>query len=102
MKHKPTWQLQAAIILFLALALLPLPYGYYILLRIACCSAFVYLGIRALDYSRNKFAYILFGVAVIYNPVFRIHLNRDIWSAINIATIIIAFISMAVVRMKPE
>ncbi len=94
------WKPQAIAILLLLLALLPLPYGYYTFLRIICCGVFAYLGIHALDDSKTIFAYILFGVAIAYNPIIRIHLNREIWSVVNVITIAITLISIIAIRKR--
>ena len=98
MRYERIWRTQSVIVPLLLLALLPLPYGCYIILRFFCCLVFAYLGIRALDDSKTIFAYVLFGVAVIYNPIFRLHLNREAWSIINIVTIAIALASVVLVR----
>lgn len=71
----------------LAAALLDLPYGYYVLLRLLVCGVCIYLAAREREDGRNTWVWLLGGCAVLYNPIFRIHLNRDIWSVVNIATI---------------
>ena len=73
--------------ILLGIALLPLPYGYYQFLRIAVFS----ISIWALVESHNKNTQLpigLFFTAIIYNPIFKISLDREIWSAINIITIV--------------
>jgi len=40
------------------------------------------------------------GLAIVYNPVFRIHLDRSFWSIVNIATI--AVLGAAVTKLKPK
>ena len=67
------------------------PYGYYILLRLVCCSAMAYLAMQALSCKKQGWVWILAVTALVYNPVFRIHLNRSLWSVINIVTIAIAW-----------
>lgn len=76
------------------------PYGYYTILRIACCGISIYLGAAALDLKRKSWAWIFAVIAIIYNPIFRIHLNREFWSYVNIATIIIAIISIFVFKAE--
>ena len=78
------------------------PYGYYILLRWVCCAAFAYLAIQALAQEKGGWVWILGVTAVVYNPIIRIHLTRDIWSVINVATIAIAIASIFVLRVKTE
>lgn len=73
----------AAAMLFLGA--LPLPYGYYMLLRIVACGAFAYAcfiayGNRA---SALPWAYGLF--AVLFNPIAPIHLAKGAWMLVDIA-----------------
>jgi hypothetical protein len=66
------------------------PYGYYVLLRWVCCGVFGFLAFRALGLKKQGATW-LFGVtALIYNPIFRVHLTRGIWSVVNVATIFVA------------
>jgi hypothetical protein len=77
------------------------PYGYYIVLRWVCCAAFTYLALKALAQGKEGWVWVLGIMAVIYNPIIRIHLTRDIWSAVNIVTLIIAVLSIFVIRSSP-
>lgn len=74
------------------------PYGYYILLRWVCCGTFAYLALKAHSQGKEGWVWLLGVTAVIYNPIIRIHLTREIWSVINIATVIPTVLSIYVVR----
>jgi len=63
------------------------PYGYYILLRCVCCGVFVYLSLCAAEQDKRAWTWLLGITAVVYNPILRVHLTRDIWSVVNVATI---------------
>ena len=76
------------------------PYGYYILLRWVCCGIFAYLAFQALELEKQSWVWTLGITAVIYNPIFRIHLNRELWSVINVVTIGIAIVSIFALRTK--
>lgn len=72
--------------LLLLTAVLPMPYSYYQLLRIAMT---IVAGIMAYDLfeTNKKFLFGVFVViAVLYNPIIVIHLDRAIWTPINIFT----------------
>lgn len=71
----------------LTLALFELPYGYYILLRFLVCGACAFFAFAEADAGRTRWAWVLAGVALLYNPVFRFHLDRELWSIINFLTI---------------
>ncbi len=74
------------------------PYGYYVLLRWVCCGSFVYLAVKAFEQECKNWAWIFGIMAFIYNPLIRIHLNREIWTVINLLTI--GFITVSIVSIK--
>ena len=72
-------------IVCLLLALLPMPYGYYQLLRLIVCGVSIWGAV--LTHNNNPtlcVLYILF--ALLYNPLFVIHFDRSVWGVINIIT----------------
>jgi hypothetical protein len=98
---KRAWIPQAVVIVMLLWALNPEnPYGYYILLRVVCCGVFGFLTVQALTQDKKRWAWTLGITAVIYNPVIRVHLNREIWSVVNVATIIVAVASIIVLKSE--
>ena len=70
------------------------PYGYYILLRLVCCGVFVFLALQALAHEMRGWTWVLGITALVYNPFFRVHLTREIWSVVNVVTIVIAVASI--------
>lgn len=95
MKLKRIWFPQIVTSLILLWALNPAnPYGYYILLRWVCCGTFAYLAFQAFNKHQNGWVWILGITAVVYNPIFKIHLTRELWSFINVITIGIAIASI--------
>ena len=69
------------------IALLPMPYGYYIFLRIAVTGLG---GITAyLRYTSGKRDWMLWSfvaVAILFNPFIPIHLTKEIWMVFNVMT----------------
>ncbi len=89
------WIPQVLASLMLLWALNPAnPYGYYILLRWVCCGLFAYLAFYALEHEKKEWVWVLGITALIYNPFFRVHLNRELWSVVNILTAGIAVTSI--------
>ena len=76
------------------------PYGYYVLLRWVCCGIFAYLAFQALERDIRDWVWILGITALIYNPIFSVHLTRGIWEMVNIATIVIAITSIFMFRKE--
>ncbi len=75
------------------------PYGYYVLLRWVCCGAFIFLATRAAAFGLQGWVWTFGIMAGIYNPIIRVHINREIWSVVNVVTIIVAAVS--VFALKP-
>lgn len=82
--HAALWLLPATMLL---IAILPLPYGYYTLLRIVFCitasiMAFnVYSKTNSLGFWVITFALI----ALLFNPIIPVFLTRELWFFIDIA-----------------
>lgn len=76
-------------IIMLLLALLPLPYGYYYILKtIVCVTSIreILVERKTQDKLTDK-ALIFIVLAVLYNPLVAIPLGKLIWSAVNGLTI---------------
>lgn len=74
--------------LFLGVALLPgLPYTYFSLLRWVVCGCLVYLLTQALEKDEMGWAWVLAFVAILYNPIFKVSLEREVWTGVNLLTI---------------
>lgn len=68
--------------------LLPNPYGYYMLLRIFVCATSAYTAYGFSQRNRSGLAWVFGVVAVLYNPVLPIFLNRALWFPIDLASAI--------------
>ena len=71
-----------------AVGLLPMPYGYYMLLRFFFCGVCLYYlsGVRGV---RDAEKWVLVGLAVLYNPLVPVELgSKPIWSIVNIGTVV--------------
>ena len=62
------------------------PYGYYQLLRLVTCAAAVYAAYHAYPMKRQGFIWTFIFVAILFNPVFSVHLDKEIWQPIDIIT----------------
>ena len=68
----------------LLLCLLPMPYGFYTLIRI---FSMVFFGFLALDYygRKNEKMAITFGaLAVVFQPFIKIVLGREVWNMVDV------------------
>lgn len=100
-EERRVWVPQAVASAMLLWALSPAnPYEYYVILRVVCCALFAYLALRATERGHTDWAFALGAVAVVYNPIWRVHLTREIWSVINVVTVGIAVASVYVLRRR--
>ena len=82
--------------LFLALALLvcllPMPYGYFMLVRFA---AMVIFGLMAYDYyqkQREGLAIFFGAMAVLFQPIIKISLGRTMWNVVDVVMAIVLIV----------
>jgi len=74
------------------------PYTYYVLLKWISFPVFIYLFIV---YKNNMQIGIFFIIlAILYNPIKILHLDRIIWSYLNMATVIFLIISIFLKRKE--
>ncbi len=82
----------------LLVACAQMPYGYYILLRLAVCPLLAWCAYE----HRSKFWLVvpLVLLALVYNPLVRVPFKRDTWAVINIATVALLIIPMVLSLRK--
>lgn len=71
--------------------LLPMPYGYFMLIRFA---AMIIFGLMALIYyqEQKEGMAIFFGaVAILFQPIIKISLGRTMWNIVDVVMAIVLF-----------
>ena len=69
----------------LLVATLPMPYSYYMILRLVIPIFSILIVINSLKKEqKNNFHLIFGGITILYNPIFPISLTKEIWIALNI------------------
>jgi hypothetical protein len=71
------------------------PYSYYTLLRWICCPIFAYSALAAHEKNRVLWVWVFGVLAGLYNPIFRVHLDRSTWVGVNWATVAAIVIAAA-------
>lgn len=84
----------------LVVAIFPLPYGYYQLLRLVVYLCAIALSISQFrDKGRISVPLILFVfLATLFNPVLPIHLNRAIWLPVDLIAAAVFILNWRSVR----
>lgn len=67
------------------IAVFPLPYGYYQLLRILVTIAFTYSLVANYSNIKKYVVAIHAIIIIIYNPLLPLHLDKSIWIVLDLA-----------------
>jgi hypothetical protein len=78
------------------------PYSFYTLLRWICCPIFAYSAFAAHEKNRMPWVWVFGVLALLYNPIFRVHLDRSTWVGVNWATAAAIIIAAAVFWRRPS
>lgn len=90
----PPGKLAVAIAAACVLALADWPYGYYQFLRIAATGYCVWVAWWAARSGSEAWTWIFAVLAILYNPVFKISMSRDVHGVINIVTAVLALVEL--------
>ena len=74
------------------------PYSYYTLLRFVVCGVNAYGAYFAKEIDKIGWAWALGIIAVIFNPIFPIHLDRDTWVIIEVGVAVFMFFTLFFIR----
>ena len=88
----------ASVMLFIAIG--RWPYGYYRLMRFAVCAAGVCVAVMAYNWQKIWATWLFGIIAVLFNPLIRIHLTREIWQPIDLICALL-FVYVAFVLREP-
>jgi len=75
------------------------PIGYYTLLRFGVCSTCAYGAYYAWKLERTAWIWAMAAVAVLFNPIFPIYLQRDYWEVID--AVVAAFLLSSIPLLRP-
>ena len=68
-----------------------LPYGFYTLLRWLICASAIFTATQLKNKKGDKLQLIFWGLAILFNPIAPIYLNKSIWILIDLASSIVFF-----------
>jgi hypothetical protein len=64
----------------------PVPYGYYMLLRIVACGFFIWAAVITYEKKMQYLPWSFGLLALLFNPIIKIHLPKELWAVIDIAS----------------
>lgn len=98
-KKKNIILLIAAAFLFLAL-IDGWPYGFFTILRFVVFAISAYVAWMSYEAKKEKWIWIFGFLAVLFNPFIVIHLNREIWSIVDLIVGIFMIVSVFVLKFE--
>ena len=84
------------------LCLLDLPYGFYQLVRIVALIGFGILAYKATEENKNTEVIIYGGLALLFQPFFKIALGREMWNIVDMSVGIGLIVSLFMNRTKSQ
>ena len=76
----------------------PLPYGYYTLLRLVACGVFAFAAFVAHERKNQVLPWLYGLIAVLFNPIFKIHLPKEAWVFVDIGAGVLLLVTAKTVR----
>ena len=68
------------------ICVIDMPYGYYQFVRFIALIGFGILAYQANEKSNNTELIIYIGLAILFQPIFKISLGRDLWNIVDVIT----------------
>ena len=87
-----------ATIVMLVLGIIGMPYGFYTLIRIAVCILSIFLFVIHKESGDPILPVIYLVTAILFNPIIKVHLDKEIWSFIDGSVIFLFLISISKVK----
>jgi len=91
--HHKTLSIIAGIMLILAIPSI-WSYSYYQTLRWVVCGVAVCNGYSAYNAQKKNWVFIMGAIAILFNPISPIFLDKGIWVFIDVITAVIMFVSI--------
>lgn len=82
----------------LLLALADWQYSYYEVLRVVVCAASVYLAYVLYEYKQIGWVCVFLAIAVLFNPIIPIYLQKSNWQLFDIIAAVIFFVSLSAMK----
>ncbi len=73
----------------LLLGALPMPYGYYMPLRLVGCGVFICAAFITYDRNEDVLPWVFGVLAILFNPIFKVHLPKELWTVVDVCSSIL-------------
>lgn len=100
-KYKNITSAISVVLLLLAIPAI-WPYGYYILLRWVVALSALFLLWLAYDLKKTFWLFSMGIVAILFNPIIPVHLNKETWVIIDFVVAILFLVSIFKIKLKTD
>lgn len=94
--------IKIALAILLFLCLLDMPYGFYQFVRFVALIGFGVLAFKANEQDRNTEMILYGGLALLFQPFFKIALGREMWNIVDVIVGIGLIGSLIIKRTKSQ
>jgi hypothetical protein len=94
--------IKIALAILMFLCLLDMPYGFYQFVRFVALIGFGILAYKASEENKNTEMIIYGGLALLFQPFFKIALGREMWSTVDVIVGIGLIASLFMNRTKSQ
>ncbi len=85
----------------LLIAVLPIEeYAYYRILRWAICIIAAFTAYKSYEAKKHFWVFSSIAIAILFNPLIPIHLDKEIWMIIDLITSVLIFIPIWVLKSE--
>lgn len=75
---------KVVLILLLLVCLLPMPYGYYQLVRFIAMAGFSILAFHSNKTGQQTELFLYVALAILFQPILKISLGRTLWNVVDV------------------
>ena len=88
----------AAVMLFIGAA--PLPYGYYMLLRLVATGVFIWAAFVAYAHKKEALPWVYGVLALLFNPLIKIYLPKELWAVVDIGSGVLLLATKSTIQQR--
>jgi hypothetical protein len=93
-------QIKLILSILLLVCLFDMPYGYYQFVRLAAGISFAYFAYAAYEDKKQPTMILYVGLALLFQPFFKIALGRELWNVVDVLAAIGLIISTILSKSK--
>lgn len=83
----------------LLIAIAPLPYGFYVFLRVAITVISIVVAVISVRSQKSGWIFGAAPIAILWNPIFPVYLSRQAWAPLDILAALVLLICGLGIRL---